>query len=102
MQHLTGLKSVDWTQVYSCQDVDFAALTFTRLFTQVLNQQAPWIIYQQRKRYAPWVTEATKNPIKARDDLKKLAENFALAGDSGSAAIAWKDYKKLRNKLNNS
>ena len=98
---LSGLKSVDWTEVYSCQDVDFAALTFTRLFTQVLNQQAPWTIYQQRKRYAPWVTEATKNLMKARDDLKKSAENFALAGDSVSAAIAWKDYKKLRNKLNN-
>ena len=98
---LSGLKSVDWTEVYSCQDVDFAALTFIRLFTQVLNQQAPWTIYQQRKRYAPWVTEATKNLMKARDDLKKSAENFALAGDSLSAAIAWKDYKKLRNKLNN-
>ena len=39
--------------------------------------------------------------MKARDDLKKSAENYALAGDSEAAAVAWKEYKKLRNKLNN-
>ena len=98
---LADLRSIDWTGVYSSQDVDIAVGVFTRLFTQALNQHAPWVIYQQRKRYAPWVTEATKNLMKNRDNLKKKAEDFALAGDDDAAAQAWKEYKKLRNKLNN-
>ena len=98
---LADLGKVDWSEVYSCQDVDLAAEIFTRKFVQVLNLHAPWILYQQRKHYTPWVTESTKEEMKKRDSLKKCFEDHAIAGNSEAAGQAWIEYKKLRNKVNN-
>ena len=98
---LQELGKVDWTEVYHCQDVDSAAATFTRKFVDVLNSHAPWIVYQQRKHYCPWLTEQTEQMINSRDEHKKEAEHLASAGDSEAASEAWNQFKKLRNKVNN-
>ena len=100
-EFLQELGEVDWTEVYTCQDVDSAAETFTRKFVDVLNRHAPWIVYQERKNYKPWVTEETKIMIKARNELKKEAINLASSGDSEGAATAWTKFKKVRNKVSN-
>ena len=39
---LADLSKVDWTEVYTCQDLDVAVDTFTRNFREVLNPHAPW------------------------------------------------------------
>ena len=83
---MSDLRKVDWSEVYCCEDVDQAAETFTRKFVHVLNQHAPWILYQQRKTYSHW---------------KKCAEDYALAGHTEAAREAWAEYKKSRNKVNN-
>ena len=70
---LQDLQQVDWSSVYSCIDVDNAVSTFTDLFSQVLNIHAPWIIYQQRKIYTPWITKDTIELMKLRDDAKAKA-----------------------------
>ena len=100
-EFLQQLKQVDWTEVYNCQDVERAAVTFTKKFVHVLNCHAPWIVYQERKHYRPWLTDETKNMIKARNELKKEATDLASSGDSEGAAIAWISFKKLRNKVSN-
>ena len=100
-EFLHDIAGVDWTEVYHCKDVDSAAAVFTRKFVQVLNGHAPWILYQQRKHYSPWLTEETQKLMKERDEFKKQAEYLASAGESRSAAEAWVSFKKVRNKVNN-
>ena len=100
-EFLQDLRKVDWTEVYNVQDVDSATATFTQKFVDVLSSHAPWIVYQERKHYKPWVTEKTKDMIKARNDLKKKAVDLTKSGDTDGAAIAWREFKKIRNQVNN-
>ena len=96
---LSELRKVDWGDVYQCVDLDIAADTFTRKFRDVLNRHAPWIIYQQRKKYAPWVTEETLKLMKTRDASKQQAVNLAQSGEDASEA--WSTFRMLRNQVNN-
>ena len=85
-------------------DVDVATDIFTRKFASLLNRHAPWIIYQQRKNFRPWLTEETKNLMKERDKWKTKAKNLAVANPgeaSEEQRFAWSEYKKYRNKINN-
>ena len=98
---ICDLSKVDWLEVYQCQDVDTAAEVFTRKFVEVFNHHAPWIIYQQRKNFKPWVTEETKKLIESRNKLKKAAAELATSGEDQAATEAWIAFKKVRNKINN-
>ena len=102
---LNDLSEVDWSTVYSCQDVDLAEATFTRLFLSVLDIHAPWVQYQHRKGYKPWITEETKLLMKERDQWTKVAGELAQQGGGGQAGQdqvhAWQQFKKIRNKINN-
>ena len=102
-KYLEDLSRVDWTPVYCCQEVDAATNVFTRMFCNVLNVHAPWIQFQQRKKFCPWLTEETKNLMKQRDIWKQRAKELALLG--GIASLdqqqAWEEFKKYRNKINN-
>ena len=102
---LADLANVDWGQVYSCRDVDAAVTTFTRLFQSILNTHAPWITFQQRKHFAPWLTESTKLLMKQRDEWKEAAKKLAVDNPglpaSDDQLRAWNEYKKLRNTINN-
>ena len=48
-----------------------------------------------------WITEEIKNLIKKRDNQKKLYEELANMGDIDGAQVAWFQYKKIRNSVNN-
>ena len=98
---IDDMKKVDWSDVYQCQDVHLAAEIFSRKFAEVLNHHAPWVIYQERKNYAPWLTDQTKELMIKRDNHKKKAEEFASAGDDTNASEYWSLFKQLRNKVNN-
>ena len=43
---------------------------FTQLFLSVLDQHAPWTMFQVRKKYVPWITNETMDMIKIRNKLK--------------------------------
>ena len=96
---LSQLEQIDWTPVYSCRDVDLAVDIFTWLFRNVLDQHAPWVVYQLRKSFTPWVTPDTVEMIKKRDETKARATNLAKAGKDCSED--WAEFKKLRNTINN-
>ena len=100
-EFLQDLGNVDWTEVFQCQEVDRAVETFTVKFVDVLNLHPPWIVYQQRKHYNPWLTEETKEMMKKREELKKQAEDFAIAGNNEAASEAWKKFTEVRNKVTN-
>ena len=97
---LADLANVDWSEVYECNDVDLANEIFTRKFRFVLNSNAPWIIFQVRKSFKPWLTNETKELMNKRDELKKEAVQQVLAG-SDEADETWKRFKKLRNEVTN-
>ena len=70
---LADLSLVDWTEVYASHDVDSATYLFTEKFKLVLNRHAPWIIFQVRRNFRPWLTEKTKELITQRDMWKANA-----------------------------
>ena len=96
---LEDLSQVDWGEVYLCQDLDLAVDTFTRIFREVLDKHAPWVVFQQRKKFTPWVSDETVKLIKERDNAKKAAVELATSGYDSSTA--WAEYRALRNTINN-
>ena len=104
---LRDLAMVDWSDVLGCVDVDMATAMLTRKLTDVLNTNAPWIVFQHRKFYSPWLTKETKEMMSKRDKLKKKAKDLAeLDLNEGREASeeqvkAWAEFKKVRNEVTN-
>ena len=98
---LAELAEVDWTEVLKNEDVDAANEIFTTKFRYVLNKHAPWIVFQVRKHFCPWLTEDTKKLMEKRDKLKQRAVELAQAGDEQAAGEAWLEFKQVRNQVNN-
>ena len=74
---------------------------FTSKFRFIVNSHAPWIRFQERKCFKPWLTEDTKNLMKERDDWKQRAKSLSSEVNCQAQLNAWGQYKKLRNKVNN-
>ena len=105
-KYLEDLETVDWTDVLACGDVDTANDIFTRKLQSILNFHAPWIVFQQRKFFSPWLTEETKILMEQRDKLKLSAKNLALRDQalgitSEDQKSTWAQFKQLRNRINN-
>ena len=98
---LRDMGEVDWSEVYMCQDVDISTEILTRKIVDILNIHAPWVVFQKRKYYAPWITKETKELIKNRDDWKRISEENTKIGNVQAAAEAWSKFKQIRNKVNN-
>ena len=102
--YLNDMSAVDWTDVYTSADVDTATEIFTKKFNHVLNAHAPWIKFQKRKYFSPWLTQATKDMMIQRDLWKKKASDLAKLTPgfvSEDQKAAWVEYKRLRNLVNN-
>ena len=80
-------------------EVDQAVEIFTTKFNQILDNHAPWTIFQERKYFSPWITEDTLRLIKSRNNLKLEAVNLIKQGLD--ATEAWDCYRRLRNQVNN-
>ena len=103
-EFITDMKTVDWTEVYASNDLEEAVDIFTRKFRHVLNCHAPWIIFQHRKRFSPWLTDETKELMTQRDKWKKIAKDLAINSPgcaSEEQKEAWQQFKHYRNKVNN-
>ena len=92
-KYLEDLSKVNWNDVLCCEDLDMATDLFTRKLRYILNIHAPWIIFQQRKSFCPWLTPETKQLMNQRDMLKQKAKDFAMR-DHGNAVseeqqLAW-------------
>ena len=104
VKFLEELAEVNWGDVLATVDLDVAVDMFTNKFNLILNQHAPWILFQARKRYNPWLTETTKKLMEERDSWKSKAKGLAAANPGQATQEeqeAWGRYKKLRNKVNN-
>ena len=90
--------------MYCCKEVDDAAELLTAKLVGVLNHHAPWIVFQQRKFFVPWITPETVQLMDERDRFKEQAIAMAsseVGQASQSQAELWEKYKKLRNRINN-
>ena len=96
---LNDLQKVNWSNVYLTLDVDESTRTLTALFREVLDRHAPWVVFQQRKKFAPWITKETESLMKVRDNLK--SDVVKLTQQGGDVSLAWTNYKKVRNQINN-
>ena len=95
---------LDFSDVYFSTDVDEAADILTEKIVVVLNLHAPWVVFQQRKHFTPWITAETLKLMSERDQIKEEAKSMASREGrqaSPEQAELWDQYKKLRNKVNN-
>ena len=83
-KYLADIAQLDFTDVYCCRDVDDAAALLTSKLVGVLNIHAPWIIFQQRKHYAPWITTETEGLMKERAKAMADKQSKKLCGASTS------------------
>ena len=84
--------------------MDDAAALLTKKLVEILNVHAPWIVFQQRKHYTPWLTEETKQLMQEWDMYKEKAKAMAsveVGEVSSEQEDMWNKYKKLRNNINN-
>ena len=91
VQFLNEVKNISWWGVYSeCFDCENAAGILKRKLTDVLDVMAPIQTFQVRTKYAPWLSQQTKELIKERDQAQKRAAESKDEDD-------WRHYKALRN-----
>ena len=103
-KYIEEISKTDFSGVYSSKDVDTAAQMLTNILVDVLNRHAPWIIFQERKNFVPWVTMDTKKLMEERDLYKKEAKTLALdegPNISENQKDLWTKYKKKRNQVSN-
>ena len=103
---LEDLALVSWADVLSCSDLKVATDIFTYKFKSVLDYHAPWVKYQKRKFFCPWITEETKQLMIKSDKLKLKAKELAMRDSKNNTTsddqiAAWAQFKELRNRINN-
>ena len=73
-----------------CVSPSEAASLLTNKLRAILDQMAPIRTIQIRKKYVPWLSEATKELMKERDAAQARAATSRDQDD-------WRAYKHLRN-----
>ena len=92
-QFVAAVQQLSWLDIYLETDVNIAVKLLSEKITSILDTMAPMRTIQVRKKFAPWLSQATLDLMKERDQLQKLA------AETGSR----EDFKKLkcsRNKMN--
>ena len=101
---LADLSTVDWRDVLTTEDLDQAVDLLTQKLNYVLDQHAPWILFQLRKNYSPWLTDETKDLMRQRDSWKAQAKQLRASSPdlvTEDQEKAWGEYKRIRNLINN-
>ena len=75
---ISDLNRFDWTDVYTCFDINAAVEMLTLKINTILDIHAPWVMYQKRKHHAPWLSNDTLKLMSERDILKPWQQNCHL------------------------
>ena len=69
------VKQIHWWDVYKCENVNDAVQVFTKLVCEILDRDdmAPIKTFQQRRKYATWLSEETKLLMAERDEAVSCA-----------------------------
>ena len=84
------VQKLSWGDLYSCDDPNRASEIFTDKLTVVLDHMAPLKTIQVRNKYAPWLSDSTKELMKRRNQAQKTASLTKHPDD-------YRDFKSLRN-----
>ena len=85
-----AVQKLSWWDLYSCENPNQAAQLLTEKLTTILDTMAPVKTIQVHTKYAPWLTAATKEVLKDRNNAQALASQTKEMDD-------WRLYKSLRN-----
>ena len=88
------IRKISWFDVYQCEDVEKAVNILTHKITTVLNKHAPIRTIQVRSKYAPWLSEATKELMQKRNTAQMVAT-------ISKNIDAIRQYRNLRNRVTN-
>ena len=89
---LDEVAAINWWEVYNCGTVEEAVRMFTEGVNRILDRKdmAPVRTFQQRQKYAPWLSAETKSMMAERDAAVKEARHTSRPEDLAKAT-------KLRN-----
>ena len=90
-----AIQQLSWWDLYCSESPDEAAEILTRKITSVLDHMAPIRTIQVRRRYAPWLSDKTKELIKERNVAHDIACRTKHQDD-------YRHYKNLRNQTTTS
>ena len=90
---LESVRNLSWWDIYSCNNVEEAVTKISEKLTIILDKMAPIKNIQVRTKYAPWMSQNTKNKMNERDEAQKKAADTKSNDD-------WLRYKVLRNSVN--
>ena len=90
---ISAVRQINFWQIYNCNDVEIALQMLSGSLTTILDEMAPIRTIQIREKYAPWLSNDTKQKMAERDQAQQKAAQSKLAAD-------WKTYKLLRNNVN--
>ena len=93
-EFLNAVRNISWWELYSCNDLDKAVTLFSEKLTAILDEMAPVKKYQIRKKYAPWLSNNTKEKINERNLAQKKAVETNSPDD-------WRRFRAIRNQINN-
>ena len=91
---ITAVRNISWLNIYLCEDVNTALNILTNELNKILDVMAPMKTVQIRKHRNNWSSQETLCMMKQRDYLQKTASET-------NCKNTWKQYKLLRNKINN-
>ena len=92
-EFIQAVKNISWWDVYTCENVEEAVKIMTSKISAILDIMAPLKSIQVRTKYAPWMSESTKQKLKERNVAQKVAVETKDAND-------WARYKTIRNSVN--
>ena len=76
--------------LFLCDDVHQATDLLTTKLSTILDVMAPVKTFQVRTKYAPWLSDETKELIKKRKEAQIVASESKSQDD-------WREYKNIRN-----
>ena len=85
-----AVKELSWWDVYTCDNANQAAKLLTTKLSTILDTMAPIRTIQVRNKYAPWLSENTKELLNQRNAAQLTASQTKDQDD-------WRFYKSLRN-----
>ena len=84
------IKSLSWFDIYMCDDIETAVEKLAEKITVILDRHAPIRMIQVRSKYAPWLTDATKEMMQRRNIAQKISTVT-------KTMETIRNYKNLRN-----
>ena len=82
------------SDVTAKKNIEDAALEFETAFKEILDMHAPIKVFQMRKNYSPYLSDATKELIKIRNSWKQIAVKQGYRSAEKIAKEAGKAIKK--------